>query len=90
MTHVIDPNDPTTYPEGLTITVSFDGSWTYVHYKGITRAVYPREARDRSITYSIGENGPTWYDVETDFPNREIAEARAIEMLTRMFVEVPA
>lgn len=88
MTHIIDPNDAATFPDGLWLSVSWGGSWTYVHYKGITRAVYPREARDGSITYSIGANGPTWYDVETDFPNRDIAEARAIEMLTRMFVEI--
>lgn len=85
---IIDPKDSTTYPDGLRITCSYDASWTYVHYKGITRAVYPRE----DGTFSIGkpDSYPTYVDVEceTGFPDADIAVARAIEILTGAFVEI--
>ena len=70
-------------PPGMKVAFSYDGEWTYFHYKGITRVVAPRE--DGTYRIAAHAHGPVYIDLEVGFATRDDAEKRAAEALVREF-----
>ncbi len=79
-THVLNDMD---IPVGMTVAFSYDGEWTYFHYKGITRVVAPSD--DGNYRIAAHAHGPVYIDLEVGFATRDDAEKRAAEALVREF-----
>ena len=68
-------------PAGMKVAFSYDGEWTYFHYKGITCVVVPSDDGNYRIVVHV--HGPVYIDLEIGFTTRDDAEKRGSRAVAR-------